>query len=535
MTDYDPVFRLVRGGAYGTGYHTRLAADTPVHPLRESMHHALTLLDAEAPAGWTTAHDIIAAVLALQDTDPTHATYGIWPWFAEEPLTAMAPPDWNWADFIGAPLAELLIRRGGRLPGELAAAMRTALGHAAWSIFRRNVAPGYTNIAIMGAAVALTAGELLSEPRLVAYATARLRACAEYYTWVGGLTEYNSPTYTIIALEEAERTLRLGRDPQALAEAARLQRLAWETIAEHWHAPTGQWAGPHSRCYQNLVAPTTAALLAHKTGLGFAPADAVAPAWAVAGPPCPTDLHARFAAVVPGSIRRRFSRDDAHPQRDQWGSTWMDADACLGSISRDTTWTQRRPAIAYWRTAHGPACLRVRMLKDGKDFASGQVWTTQDGSRVLIGVTLVTDQGDWHCHLDRPATGAFAGTSLTLRIELTAPDARVVSDAGSYALHAGQRHARISPGPVIVDGNAATWTHGNTAGVAWVEAPLPVTWPLQPAAIAAFSACVGIELEPTTAAAIPAVTVTDATWQTATWHGLTVRWPRQPGPQVGPG
>ena len=535
MFEYDPEFRLVRGGAYGTGYHTRLAAGTPVHPLRESIYLAVTLLDAEDPAGWATAYDLIAAVLSLQDIDPTHTTYGIWPWFAEEPLTDMAPPDWNWADFIGAPTAELLIRRSERLPSELAAGMRTALGHAAWSIFRRNVGPGYTNIAIMGAAVALAAGELLGDPRLVSYAVARLHTCAEYYAWVGGLTEYNSPTYTIIALEEAERTLRLGRDPLALAGAARLQRLAWETIAEHWHAPTGQWAGPHSRCYQNLVAPETAALLAHKTGLDFAPADTVAPAWAVAGPPCPADLRARFATIIPGSIRRRFSRDDAHPERDQWGSTWMDGEACLGSISRDTTWTQRRPVVAYWRTTREAACLRVRMLKDGKDFSSGQVWTTQEGSRVLAGVTLVTDQGDWHCSLDRPASGTFTGTALTLRIELTAHDPRAAVDASGFTLHAGRHHARISPGPVVVDGIATTWTHGHTDGVAWVEAPLPVAWPLKTIAISEFSACLGIEFEPTSPAEIPLVVNTDATWQTTTWQGLSLRWPRQPGPACGPG
>lgn len=153
------------------------------------MYYAQELLESEDRAQWATAHGIISEVLALQDTVPTSATYGIWSWFAEEPLSAMAPPDWNWADFIGAPLVELLILKPERLPAELTASMRVDVGHAAWSIFRRNVGPGYTNIALMGAAVALAVGELLGEQRLVDYAVARMRACADFYAWVGGLTK----------------------------------------------------------------------------------------------------------------------------------------------------------------------------------------------------------------------------------------------------------------------------------------------------------------------------------------------------------
>ena len=121
----------------GPGYHTRVPNGAWAHPTRESLAYALDLL--RTGEGWRVerAATIVRQVLTLQDTDPLSPTYGIWPWLLEEPLAAMAPPDWNWADFCGALLAEMLAVEGDALPGDLAAEMRASLGHAAWSIFRR--------------------------------------------------------------------------------------------------------------------------------------------------------------------------------------------------------------------------------------------------------------------------------------------------------------------------------------------------------------------------------------------------------------
>ncbi|HEU5089360.1 MAG TPA: hypothetical protein VFT99_18015, partial [Roseiflexaceae bacterium] len=112
----------------GPGYHTRIPNGTWAHPTRETLDYALALLASGQPADVARAADILDAVLALQDADPTSRTYGIWPWLAEEPLAEMAPPDWNWADFCGARLAQILADYGALLPDTLRAATQSALG-----------------------------------------------------------------------------------------------------------------------------------------------------------------------------------------------------------------------------------------------------------------------------------------------------------------------------------------------------------------------------------------------------------------------
>ena len=167
----------------GPDYHTRVSRGAWVHPTRESLDYALALLQGD---GTERAAAVVRTVLALQDVDPTSKTYGIWPWFLEEPLTEMDPPDWNWADFCGARLAQVLVEHARALPGDLIRDTRTGLGHAAASIFRRNVGPAYTNIAVMGAGVTLAAGELLDEPRLSDYGRRRLRNIVEHTEYHGG-------------------------------------------------------------------------------------------------------------------------------------------------------------------------------------------------------------------------------------------------------------------------------------------------------------------------------------------------------------
>ncbi|MFZ5831955.1 MAG: hypothetical protein ACOY3P_17865 [Planctomycetota bacterium] len=231
----------------GPGYHTTIPDGTWVHPTRQSFGYAVALLSRNAPGDEERAARVFRKLLRLQDTNPKSRTYGIWPWLLEEPLERMSPPDWNWADFCGAQIATALVDYGDRVPEDLVESLKAGLGHAARAIRKRNVQPSYTNIAIIGGGVCAAAGELLREVEMLAYGRDRLQRTVEHARRNGSLEEYNSPTYTMVALYESERILHLVRDSATREAAEALRRVAWGIIADSFHPGTGQWAGPHSR------------------------------------------------------------------------------------------------------------------------------------------------------------------------------------------------------------------------------------------------------------------------------------------------
>ncbi len=359
---YESQTCMVREKLATPGYHTTLSGDQWVHPTRSAMEYALLLLDSLEPDRLGRACDVIRNVATLQEIDPTKPTYGIWSWFLEEPLEQMSPPDWNWADFLGARLAQALIIHGDRLPEDLRDVIRASIRHAAYSIFRRNVQPGYTNIAIMGAMVSAAAGEILDDDLLLNYARRRLDNIVADLHANGGFSEYNSPTYTMVVIEETDRLLYLVRDEPCRQSAKVLRDHAWRATAESFHPSTGQWAGPHARTYSDRLSPGTAATLSAAVGV-------ILPGGANAMPrltppvlPCPADFVERFKQLptTPWENRRRFSK---RANADVIGVTWFDTDMCLGSVNRGHTWTQARPLIGYIRAAADSAVvLRMKVL-----------------------------------------------------------------------------------------------------------------------------------------------------------------------------
>jgi len=464
--DYSPQHRMLGARFKSPGYHSRVPDGSWVHPTCLSLDYASALLDRGRPGDGDRAAAVIRKVLSLQDTNSQRKTYGIWPWFLEEPLDKMAPPDWNWADFCGARIALMLVADPHGIRPELQQAMKKSLGHAAAAIRKRDVPPSYTNIAIMGGGVCAAAGELLGDDTMLRYGRERLRKTVEHARYNGGFTEYNSPTYTMVALGECERTLQLVHDPQTREAAESLRRIAWEIVADSYHPGTHQWAGPHSRAYGDHISRDVAEYLARQTGADIPPHPSV-----LAGSrnhsvrlfaelPCPDALTDRFRRLPEPvvELRRTFIRrtpDDASTR----GTTWLSGEACLGSVNRSIFWAQRRVLIGYWRTASDPAVvLRLRFFHDGKDFASMAAVTQQHGARALSLFYPVSDRGDWHPSLDRPKDGVFHATDLRVRYELSGNNVQAESLAGDrFALIAEPWRAVIHTIPGRFLGGAVTW------------------------------------------------------------------------------
>ena len=413
---YDSEARMLRRPFSSPGYHTTLSGGT-VHSTRDSLQYAVALLDTGDPELLARASGVLDAVIRLQDQDPASKTHGIWPWFLEEPLARMSPPDWNWADFCGVQLLQVARNHKARLTPELANRVDESIRHAVASIRKRNVGPGYTNIALMGTYVTLVASELTGDQNLHEYAMQRLRAMYDHTKQSGAFTEYNSPTYTMVALREIARMKDHVSDPDARPLIDFLYRRAWEEIAWHFHAPSRQWSGPHSRCYQTLLPRQTLGVLEKSTGLklGASPTPAgklsLEDRQAI---PCPPDLLSFFAGLDAPRVHRQVFIPGARPVI---GTTWLAPEFSLGSVNRGDLWNQRRPLVAYWPEMGKPASLRVRFLNNGYDFAAAKFHSSQKQGNVLAGIAFSTDGGNRHVSLDKFKDATIRSSDLRLRFE----------------------------------------------------------------------------------------------------------------------
>lgn len=396
-------------------YHSTLVGQW-VYPLRRTAAYAVDLLATDQPVYQQRAFKIIDALIACQDQDPQRRTYGIWPYHFTEPLDAMNKPDWNWADFIGVQLLEAYLKHHDVLPDELREKMRASIIHASRSIQKRDVKPTYTNIAIMGTLVTHLCAHLFDIADLKAYADMRMKRFYDYTKELGGFVEYNSPTYTRVALDELMRMKQYILDPPTLAMVDYCYRVGWEVLASHFHPPTGQLAAPHSRSYSTLMRSGFYDILfgASAGRIKYGPARK------------PTDYY-KLQHAIPEDLIPRFQRiDQARVEVDTFslgsnpviGTTYLTPTYCLGTVNRSTTWQQRRPYLAYWGDAENPRYLRVRLLHDFEDFGIGNIFSVQNQNQVLTAMNVATNGGDYHISIDRIKNGTFKARDVRLRFEM---------------------------------------------------------------------------------------------------------------------
>lgn len=408
----------------GYRYHTRLR-EVHAHPTRESLEYALGLLELGGDARVTRAKSVISRVLTLQDVDPGSTWYGIWGWYAEEPPDKMQPADWNWADFNGSTLLLIDLRHGETLGADLRQRIRVGIHHAAWSIARRNVGMDYTNIAAMGTFVTLAAGELLGDEALLAYALERIGRLAAAVDETGSFAEYNSPTYARVTIASLARIRMYVKDERARQIAARIEERVWLHIGSHWDAPRKQFAGPMSRCYAtDLGSPAwlekaldgrLSLIRANERGEPMLPGDLET---AIHDIRCPDAVTPLFLQPQLPHQHREIHVKGGDGVAPVLGTTWLTERYSLGSVNRGDFWNQRRPILAYWGDAQRPArSMTVRVIKDGYDFSSAQLYCVQEKDSVLAVVNFRNPGGDRHISLDPIKDGRFKCGRLFVEID----------------------------------------------------------------------------------------------------------------------
>ncbi|MFD1957728.1 hypothetical protein ACFSL6_27025 [Paenibacillus thailandensis] len=391
-------------------YHTALTPESHpyAHCIYSSAAYALDLLESGRQDRAERAIGIVRTLLPLQDAKEDSPTFGVWPYFWEEPLARMKEPDWNYADFVGKKLVLMLKRHGERMDGELKRELAAAIERACRAIVKRDVGPSYTNIAVMGAFVTLAGGETIGRETYVEYGRNRLQRLYDFTLRLGTFVEFNSPTYTPIAIEELDHICRESSDPEANRLAGELLFRAWRMAAEHYHPRTGEWAGPHSRAYAPMLNKDGAAARWF-AGIREERIDARSPR-------CPDTLLPYFRSEEERYFRCPiFDEDETGYQ--SYATTYMNESFCLGSFSKEMMWHQRRNLIAYADNGGQPAYVQLRFLKDGKDFSSAVFTGAQQRGDIVFGLNMALDYGDWHPVLD-PVNGIFHAADLRIRFEI---------------------------------------------------------------------------------------------------------------------
>lgn len=398
-------------------YHTD-ATGGKFHHVRSSFQYALALLNSGERSYRNRAFEVIRKTLTLQDQDPKSPTCGVWPYYLEEPFkTKKSPPDYNMADFNAVTLIEIWMNHAAILPSDIKTNLRKGLSLAAYSIKKRSISNGYTNIALMGTYVTYMAAQISEDKDLFLYAKNRLKSFYDYSLKKGGFTEYNTPHYTAVALDELNRMQMFIADKNDKMMADSLYFMGWDMLARHYHAPTGQSVGPNSRVYVSLVPGEYTNFLSEALGKNvIAPIDSL----------YNFRTFGRTRHQVPPSLRHYFTEpvfprteiDVFEPDTPQIvGTAYMTSKFALSSCNQSVLWNQRRPLIAYWGSQAEPKYLQIRFLHDNYDFSSASITTQQKENKVLAGVNFSKGLGDKHINIDMIKNGKFKAADLRLRFE----------------------------------------------------------------------------------------------------------------------
>jgi len=541
---YDPAEKMIRRPFSSPGYHTTLKAGY-VHPTRDSLNYAVALLDSGEPDRCERAQEILRKVISLQDQNPKSRTYGIWSWFMEEPLDKMSPPDWNWADFCGTQLLQVARDHMHRLPDELQQQVKDSILHAAYSIKRRNVGPGYTNIAVMGTYVTLTAGEIFGVDELADYGKKRLKRFYDFTFEQGSFREYNSPTYSVVAIKELSRMLRHVKDPASQKLLCELNRFAWYHLARRFHPPSRQWAGPHSRCYSTLLRDSTLAFIQRATAgkIHFLPESETFESLDAhrISADCPQDFLHYFTDLPEPRLEIETFTRNAPDKHDIIGTTYLHPDYTLGSVNIGDLWNQRRPLLAYWNTDTGVVAMRLRCLHDGYDYSSASIFTVQDKSDVLGAVVFATDRGDTHISLDRLKNATIKAKDLRIRLQFEG----AVDELKLPSKIALNCPIHFSSGPVTCDFQIAHIVFGDypikteigrDGSTAWLDVVLyhgarkDINFDEISEAVTIFALSINSQQKPRTSSIEHPIVNSKSKIvnRCATWHGMSLTVPTKP-------
>lgn len=224
--------------------------DTGVyHPIRESFGYAYALIQAEGASALPRAVSIIRRALQAQERNPANIHYGGFKWMDED----RGVTDLNAVQFVLEQLLPLLIDYGEWLSPEVRTELVESVRLGIAEVVRLNVAVWYTNITLLDILNTVLASQVLGDEGLLERGRQRIDEWITYTNRSGAVPEYNSPTYAAVDLAALAELAHRAFDLTVRVKAQVMEERLWLHTVLHYHHPTAQLAGPHSRAYHNDV------------------------------------------------------------------------------------------------------------------------------------------------------------------------------------------------------------------------------------------------------------------------------------------
>lgn len=210
------------------------------HVAQESLEYAIGL--AETEGDFDTVRRIVGATLKYQDLRPHSFSYGNWFWM-DNWQTVRDP---NAVSFMVPNYYHLLTRHREGLGDDLANQVLRALEPAGDALLAHRAQWPYSNIFITNILCKLQIGHLLDDARM------RDLGYWDFEEWLGytatfGVTEFNSPGYTVVQLNALECMLDVPACDAFHRQVERILRLYYTDMFLHYHPGTGRFAGTKMR------------------------------------------------------------------------------------------------------------------------------------------------------------------------------------------------------------------------------------------------------------------------------------------------
>jgi hypothetical protein len=189
----------------------------------------------------------LTALASMQDRDPASRSYGNMLWYAGDKQIT----DRNGVEFVMRHATLLWLLYADRLTPAQRAPLQAMLELARTGVTRHSVNISYTNIYLMKAWNLVALGNCLNDAALSVQGKTMLRDWLRYTARVG-ISEYLSPTYYGVDLDNLALLRNLAPDDETRTLASAGLDAVWSDIALHWYAPAARLGGTHSRDYSRL-------------------------------------------------------------------------------------------------------------------------------------------------------------------------------------------------------------------------------------------------------------------------------------------